>query len=376
MVEKVLVTGGAGFIGSHIVDALVEKGLQVRVFDNLTPQVHGKEQKIPAYLNQNIEFILGDVRDYYALSKVLKDVDVVFHEAAAVGVGQSMYQIKQYVETNTMGAANLLHFVANEKHKIRKMIVASSMSVYGEGKYDCLKCGPSFPFLRPLAQLQKRQWEMRCEICGEPMTPLPTDEKKPMYPTSIYAITKRDHEEMFLATGFALRIPVIALRYFNVYGTRQALSNPYTGVCAIFSSRLLNGNAPVIFENGLQTRDLTHVSDIVQANMLALEAGKQADFQVFNVGTGKALSVLDVARALQNLLGKTEIKFDLPNKFRAGDIRHCFADISKIKRILNFSPKVDFNEGVKELVKWVSLQQAEDRVIEASREMENKKLIF
>lgn len=376
MSEKILVTGGAGFIGSYIVDALIHKGYEVRVFDNLTPQVHGSARAIPSYLNKNAEFILGDVRDYDLLAKVLGDVDVVFHEAAAVGVGQSMYQIRDYVESNTMGAANILHFLANEKHRVRKLIVASSMSVYGEGKYLCKKCGPRFPKLRSVDQLKKRQWEMLCSSCGEIMSPVPTDEEKPLYPTSIYAITKRDHEEMVLSTGFAFQIPSIALRYFNVYGPRQALSNPYTGVCAIFSSRLLNNNSPLIFEDGLQSRDFTHVSDIVQANILALNAGPEADYEVFNVGAGRPVSIRDVAETLRSLLGKEEIPFEFPEKFRSGDIRHCFADISKIRRLLKYDPKVKFAEGLKDLVAWVKTQTPEDRVGRAAQELVDKKLVF
>ena len=376
MSEKVLVTGGAGFIGSHIVDALVHKGYEVRIFDNLSPQVHGPGCMIPSYLNKNAEFILGDVRDYEALAKAIKDVDVVFHEAAAVGVGQSMYQIRDYVETNTLGAANILHFLANEKHKVRKILVASSMSVYGEGKYSCKDCGPRFPKLRPVGQLKKRQWDMRCATCGEIMSPVPTDEEKPLYPSSIYAITKRDHEEMVLSTGFAFQIPSIALRYFNVYGPRQALSNPYTGVCAIFSSRLLNNNAPLIFEDGLQTRDFTHVSDIVRANILALEAGPEADYEVFNVGTGIPVSILEVAETLRALLLKEKIQFEFPGKFRAGDIRHCFADIAKIKRLLKYQPEFPYAQGMKDLVAWVKNQSAEDKVARAAQELVDKKLVF
>jgi dTDP-L-rhamnose 4-epimerase len=317
MTEKVLVTGGAGFIGSYLVDALVERGYAVRIFDNLSEQVHGPGQKKPGYLNKDAEFVLGDVRDYDALKKALRDVHIVFHEAAAVGIGQSMYQIREYVETNAMGAANILHFIANEKHRMRKLLVASSMSVYGEGAYTCERCGIVFPKLRPIDQLKKKDWEMRCEHCGKAVKAVATDEHKPLYPTSIYAITKRDHEEMFISTGFAYQVPTIALRYFNVYGARQALSNPYTGVAAMFSARLLNNNAPIIFEDGLQSRDFTHVSDIVQANMLALDAGNDADYAVFNVGTGVSTSVLNMAGHLRSCLGKNDIQFEFPQRFRA-----------------------------------------------------------
>ncbi|MBN1900066.1 SDR family NAD(P)-dependent oxidoreductase [Candidatus Sumerlaeota bacterium] len=376
MTEKILVTGGAGFIGSHIVDGLLRKGYDVSVLDNLNPQVHGPNAGVPSYLDKNAEFFLGDVRDYDALKKILARVDVVFHEAAAVGVGQSMYQIREYVETNSMGAANILHFIANEKHHIRKMIVASSMSIYGEGAYQCPQCGQIFPRLRTIAQLKKREWEMICESCGKTAKAIPTSETKPLYPTSIYAITKRDHEEMFLSTGFAFQIPAIALRYFNVYGTRQALSNPYTGVCAIFASRLLNDHSPMIYEDGLQARDFTHVSDIVQANLLALEAGREADYEAFNVGTGVGIPIKTVGERLRSLLGKDDLSFEFPDKFRSGDIRHCYADISKIGDILGYSPKIRFEDGVKELVEWVKMQTAEDKVRTAAKELEEKGLIL
>jgi dTDP-L-rhamnose 4-epimerase len=376
MSERILVTGGAGFIGSHIVDALIGKGYRVTVLDNLTPQVHGPNPAIPSYLNKEAEFVKADVRDYDGLRKILGDVDVIFHEAAAVGVGQSMYQVRDYVEINAMGAANILHFLVNEKNHIRKMIVASSMSVYGEGAYHCSRCGPSFPRLRTLEQLKKRKWEMICEKCGKTMQSIPTHETKPLYPTSIYAITKRDHEEMFLSTGFAFQIPTVALRYFNVYGSRQALSNPYTGVCAIFASRLLNNHPPFIYEDGLQARDFTHVSDIVQANILALGAQKEADYEVFNVGTGIATPIVKVGEHLRSLLGKDELTFKFPDKFRAGDIRHCYADISKTSRILGYNPTIFFEDGMRELIEWVKMQTAEDKVNQAAKELEEKGLVL
>lgn len=376
MSETIVVTGGAGFIGSHIVDALIAKGHKVVVFDNLCEQVHGPNASRPAYLNSDAELIIGDVRDYDALAKVLRRADVVYHEAAAVGVGQSMYQVREYVDVNAMGAANVLHFVANEKHKIRKMIVASSMSVYGEGRYRCPQCGPIAPRLRPLDQLKRHDWEMRCPACQSPAAILPTDEDKPMYPTSIYAITKRDHEEMFLATGFAYQIPAIALRYFNVYGARQALSNPYTGVGAIFSSRLMNGNSPVIYEDGGQSRDFVHVTDVARANVLALESGPEADYQAYNVGTERAFTVKQVAEALRSYLCREDVPLEFPEKFRAGDIRHCIAGIGRIRKTLGFEPRVRFEDGVAELVEWVKQQQAEDRVSAAAAELEKKKLLF
>jgi dTDP-L-rhamnose 4-epimerase len=360
MVNKVLVTGGAGFIGSHLVDALLAAGHQVRVLDSLEPQVHGplrERGKWPDYLASECEKILGDVRDRDALRKALHGIDVIFHQAAAVGVGQSMYEIERYVDLNTHGTAVLLDLLANEKHQVRKLIVASSMSIYGEGKYRCLEDGEVYPQLRPDEQLAARDWEMRCPICGRPAEPLATDEDKPLYSTSIYAITKKDQEEMCLTVGRAYSIPTVALRYFNVYGPRQALSNPYTGVAAIFSSRLLNGHSPVIFEDGRQSRDFVHVSDIVQANLLAMRQ-EEMDYGAFNVGTGRSLTILDVAQALSQHLDSHRPP-EIMQKFRSGDIRHCFADIHRLQR-LGYQPQVSFEEGVVALVEWVRSQRAVD----------------
>jgi dTDP-L-rhamnose 4-epimerase len=372
MAERILVTGGAGFIGSHLVDALVAEGHDVRIFDNLSPQVHGSQRKPPAYLNRDAECVVGDVRDYDSLKSAVEGVDTVFHEAAAVGVGQSMYQIREYVETNALGTANLLHIIANERTRVRKIIVASSMSVYGEGKYFCRQCGEVYPSLRPLAQLERRDWEMRCPRCGELVEPRPTDEGKPLAPTSTYAITKRDQEELCLTVGFAYRIPTVALRYFNVYGERQALSNPYTGVAAIFAARLLNRHAPIIFEDGQQARDFIHVSDVVRANVLALRSDA-CDYEAVNVGTGAATSVRQIAAKLMQHFG-IEMQCEYPQKFRAGDIRHCFADVTKARERLGFQASVAFDEGVRIVANWARQQEAEDRVERAARELEEKGL--
>jgi dTDP-L-rhamnose 4-epimerase len=377
MSEHILVTGGAGFIGSHLVDALLKAGRRVRILDNLEPQVHGglREQgKKPAYLNSEAEFILGDVRDIETAVQALAGIDVVFHEAAMVGVGQSMYEVARYTNANTGGAAALLQAVVNAKERPRKMVVASSMSIYGEGAYTCPVHGKVFPRLRKMAQLQGRDWELYCPApgCEEHVSAIPTDEDKPLFPTSIYAITKRDHEEMFLAIGRAYNIPTVALRYFNVYGSRQALSNPYTGVAAIFSSRLLNGRPPVIYEDGMQRRDFVHVSDIVQANLLAMN-NPGADYGVFNVGAGRALSILDVANALIANLNHTEISPSILGQFRAGDIRHCYSDIRRLQA-LGYQPRVRFEQGMAELVSWVGSQAAVDGFEQASRELANKGL--
>jgi len=372
MEKKILVTGGAGFIGSYLVDKLIELGYEVMVFDNLEPQVHGDGQKTPEYLNKECEFIKGDIRNRDELKKALKDREIVFHQAAAVGVGQSMYEINKYTEVNILGTSNLLDILANENHRVEKLIIASSMSVYGEGKYSCVNCGVVYPKLRSLSQLKKGEWEMRCPFCNQEVQSLPTDEEKPLHPTSVYSISKRDQEEMCLTIGRAYRIPTVALRYFNVYGPRQALSNPYTGVAAIFSSRILNNHPPCIFEDGLQSRDFTHVSDIVQANLLAMESN-DADYEVFNVGTGRPLTVLNIAEALIKSLSSS-VDMNIVRKYREGDIRHCYADISKIRDQLGFQPKVKFEKGISEFIGWVRGEEARDQFEKSRRELEEKGL--
>ncbi|MGB2630341.1 MAG: NAD-dependent epimerase/dehydratase family protein [Candidatus Omnitrophota bacterium] len=371
---KILVTGGAGFIGSFIVDELVARGHEVIIYDDLDPQVHGAARAIPGYINKNAEFIKGDILDGDTLYKALKDVDVLFHEAAAVGVGQSMYQIKKYIEQNTLGAGVILDTLVNRKNKVKKMLVASSMSIYGEGKYTCKAHGGVYPPLRTDEQLKEKKWKLLCPECAAELEPVPTDEMKPLNPVSIDAITKRDHEEAFLSVGRAYKIPAVALRYFNVYGPRQALSNPYTGVCAIFSSRLLNNERPVIFEDGLQSRDFIHVKDIVRANVLAMER-EEADYQVFNVGSGRPKSILEIARILsEKIKPGAGITPEIKHTFRAGDIRHCFADSTKIKSVLGFEPSVRFEDGIDDLTEWVSRQVCEDNVVQAMQELKDRGL--
>lgn len=370
---KILVTGGAGFIGSHLVDALVKQGHKVRVFDNLDPQVHGYKQKKPAYLRKDIEFIKGDVRNIDALKNSMRGVDIVFHQAAKVGVGQSMYQIKEYVDINVSGTSNLLDILVNTKNRVKKIIVAASMSSYGEGSYSCLKCGLSFPNHRNKEELAVGRWEHFCQVCKSELKPIPTKEEKKLCSTSVYAITKKVQEEMVMSICKAYKIPAVALRYFNVFGPRQSLSNPYTGVAAIFISRIKNNNSPIIYEDGNQTRDFVSVYDIVQANILAMEK-PLADYEVFNVGTGQALSVKNVASILIRLLRK-DIKPKITYKFRQGDIRHCFSDIAKIKNKLGYKPAVSIEKGFEELIDWSLGVEAVDRFNKASEELAKRGLV-
>ena len=369
---NILVTGGAGFIGSHLVDALIEKGHRVRILDSIVEQVHG--DKVPDFLNEKAEFIRADVCDAEAVSKALEGIDAVYHEAAEVGVGQSMYEIVRYVKANDLGTAVLLEEMIKRPEQFKKLVVASSMSIYGEGAYYCESCGDKvYPQLRSNEQLQKHEWELKCEKCGGELKPVGTTEEKPLFPTSVYAVSKQDQEQYCLSVGRAYKIPTVALRYFNVYGTRQALSNPYTGVCAIFSSRLMNDERPVIFEDGGQTRDFVHVSDIVQANLLALETDK-ADYEAINIGTGSAISVGDISELLAKGLNK-DLEPDYVGKYREGDIRHCVADISKARNLLNYEPKVNLEEGLIGLLDWVKNQESDDRVISATAELAARNLV-
>jgi dTDP-L-rhamnose 4-epimerase len=370
MTEKVLVTGGAGFIGRHLVQALLERDYEVKVYDNLEPQVHGENPNLNFW--KDVEFIKGDIRDADLLRKAIKNVAIIFHQAAAVGVGQSMYQIQKYVDVNIYGTAVLLDIIVNEKKVLRKFIVASSMSIYGEGEYLCDSCGKVYPKLRDEEQLKRRDWEMKCPRCKQEVKANPTTEDKPLHPTSVYAISKRDQEEMALCIGRAYGIPTVALRYFNGYGPGQALSNPYTGVAAIFSSRILNNKPPLIFEDGLQSRDFIHVKDIVQANLLALEKDN-ADYEALNVGTGVPTSILTLARLLMKKLD-FEGEPVILGKYRIGDIRHCYADITRIRERLGFQPTINLEDGIEDLINWVQSQKAVDLVEKAMQELEEQAL--
>lgn len=368
--DKILIIGGGGFVGSHTADALLQRGFSVMVFDNLSKQVHTRG--FPSYLSRDVEFIEGDVRDSRALSKAVAQADAIYHFAAAVGVGQSMYEIANYCETNIQGTANVLQAILDTRSEPEKLIVASSMSIYGEGRYLCAECGRTTPQPRSVAQLKKKQWELTCPHCERPLQPISTDEQKPLQCTSVYAISKKAQEEMALLFGETYDIPTVALRYFNIYGPRQALSNPYTGVAAIFASRLLNGNAPVIFEDGLQMRDFVNIRDIVQANLLAL-LSDGANGMALNVGSGQPVSIYQVAQQIAEMLGE-DIQPSVPDIYRAGDIRHCYGDISLISERLGYSPKVSFSEGVAELVDWLESQQASDKTDAALLELTQRGL--
>ena len=362
MAKNILVTGGAGFIGSHLTDALLAAGHNVRIFDNLTEQVH-HDDGVPDYLSPDAEFFYGDVQDAAALRHALDGIDVVFHMAAAVGVGQSMYEIERYMGANTLGTAVLLQELLQRLDRVEKLVLASSMSIYGEGKYRCPHCGDATPAPRSTMQLKLKHWDPACPACGSSLTPVPTDESKPLQCSSIYSLSKKDQEEMCLLFGRTYSLPVVALRYFNIYGTRQSLSNPYTGVAAIFASSLMNGKPPMIFEDGKQMRDFVSVHDVVRANLLAMER-PQADGMALNIGSGQPISISEVAAELATAMD-TEISAELSQKYRVGDVRHCFADISAASRFLGYTPQVRFAHGLKELAQWLCSQQPQDRAAEA-----------
>jgi dTDP-L-rhamnose 4-epimerase len=365
--ERILVTGGAGFIGGHLVEALLAEGHNVRVLDSLDPQTHGPDPDRPGFLGNDVDFRIGSVVDPEAVRSALDGIDVVLHEAAVVGVGQSMYDITRYCEVNTLGAAVLLEGILEHRDTVRKMVVASSMSVYGEGCYVAAD-GSQRRGGRSRDHMASSDWEARDPDTGEQLRPVATPETKPLEPSSVYAITKRDHEELFLTVGRAYGVPAVALRYFNTYGTRQALSNPYTGVVAIFACRAIAGNRPVLFEDGAQRRDFVHVSDIVQANLLAMRRN-EADHEVLNVGSGHPVSVGEVASSVVSLLGRDDLEPELADTYRPGDIRHCWADISKARQLLGYQPKVRFSDGLAEVVAWAAEQTPVDGFDEARREL-------
>ena len=352
MSKKVLITGGAGFIGSHLVDTLIEeKGYEVTILDILEEQVHGKIGKAPDYLNKNARFFQGSVTDYKKFKDLIRENDVVFHLAAMVGVGQSMYQIEKYIYNNVHGLATLFDILVNCEHDVEKVIIVSSNTVYGEGKSYCYNCGVFFPNLRPKEQLKRKDWEITCPKCGSKVNPLLTDENTPSNPSSIYGFSKQAQEKMSMMVSDTYGINTTVLRFFLVYGPRQALSNPYTGVCAIFSSRALYGKPPIIFEDGKQTRDFVNIKDACQALILAMEKSA-AKGKIFNVGTGIPITISEVAEIIGQKINP-ELKPIYNQKYRIGDIRHCVADISKIKKKLGYSPKLTFKEGIDDLIGWI-----------------------
>jgi dTDP-L-rhamnose 4-epimerase len=363
MPKQILVTGGAGFIGSHLCDQLLGAGHRVRALDNLAPQVHGPAPVRPAYLAPEVELLVGDVRDPDDCRRALEGVDVVYHLAAAVGVGQSMYQIAHYTEVNNLGSAVLLEAVLSKG--IDRLVVASSMSIYGEGLYRDSQGNLVASAERRAEDLGRGIWELSDER-GAALCPVPTSEDKPPALASVYALSKYDQERLFLIAGRAYGIPTVALRLFNVYGPRQALSNPYTGVLAIFAARLLNDRPPLINEDGGQRRDFVSVHDVAAAFHAALEV-KADQGVVINIGSGRSHTIREIAERVGAALDRAHIEPTVTGRLRAGDIRHCFADMTRARQVLAFEPRVDLERGLAELATWLRGRRALDRV-EAARE--------
>jgi len=369
---KVLITGGAGFIGTHLSRKLVELGHSVRILDNLTPQVHGSNTDFQKIGESGIDFMLGDVRDLDTVRRACREIEVVFHLAAQTGVGQSMYQIQNYMDCNVVGTAQLLDVLAGDKQKLRSFILTSSRAVYGEGKYLCSQCGVVNPPPRTREQLIEADWDVHCPNCSARVECLPTDEDKPLQPGSVYAISKRAQEELCLCIGRAYKIPVKILRLFNVYGSGQSLTNPYTGIMTIFASKIKKAEPPLIYEDGLESRDFVHVMDVVNALVLAIE-NDRANYEAVNVGSGKALSVFEMACTMVRLM-KAGLQPKVIGKYREGDIRHCYADLSKAHRLLGYQPMVSFEEGFIEFLNWAKDRPSEDRLATATAELEQRGL--
>src|SRR5687767_1131291 len=373
-IRHVLVTGGAGYIGSHLVDRLESRGYEVAVLDNLEQQVH-RAGTWPSYANPRARYVLGDVRDRAVFEPLVLGSDAVVHFGAAVSVGQSMYQVDRYVDVNTRGTALLLDILVNSKHHVEKLLVASSIGVYGEGAYRCATHGSVAPTIRSEEQLAARDWEQRCPVCGEHAASIPTPEDKPLYRDNIYSMTKLHQEEMVLLIGKTYGIPSVAPRFFNVYGPRQSLSNPYAGVAAIWLSRLLNDRQPVVFEDGGQLRDFVSIHDVVACLVLMIETSG-ADFLPVNVGSGERVTILDIAGMLKRLLG-TDIAPLVTQTGRRFDIRHNTADISRARTTLGYAPSVALEQGFTELIEWARTTPdvAEDFFDRALDELSQKGLL-
>lgn len=346
----ILITGGAGFIGAHTTQALVAAGHGVRVLDILDPQIHGKRPVFPGSLNARVERIRGDIRCPADLNRALKGIDTVYHFAAKTGVGQSMYDVSGYVDTNVGGTAALLQAIAQNKQQVKKLILASSRAVYGEGAATCARHGSVFPAKRSRSSLERGQFQIKCPRCGQTVKPVPTSEVSRTDPSSIYALTKKHQEDLCLQAATAYGLSVVILRYFNVYGSGQALQNPYTGVATVFFNRLRNGQPISLYEEGLPTRDFVHVSDVVQANLATLNPKIQSG-SVFNVGSGRAITIRQLAQTLGSVVGHSpEIKSN--GEFRVGDIFACTASLTRSRRILGYRPQMTLKQGLQEFATW------------------------
>jgi dTDP-L-rhamnose 4-epimerase len=371
--KNILITGGAGFIGSNLALRLISLGYQVTVLDNLSPQIHTENSALYDSIKNKVSFIKGDVRNKEDWLAALEGQHAIVHLAAETGTGQSMYEIEKYTDVNIKGTAILLDYLTNETHNIQKIIVASSRAIYGEGKYHCTQHGDVYPSERSENDLANNDFEVKCPYCAADVTLVDTDEASKIHPSSIYGITKQNQEQMVMVTCQSLGIPAVAFRYQNVYGPGQSLSNPYTGILSIFSTRIKNNNDLNIFEDGEESRDFVYIDDVVSATVKGLEQSA-ADGEVFNIGSGVGTTVLTVANALKQNY-QSDIEITISGNYRVGDIRHNVADLTKAKEKLNFDPQVTFSKGVEHFTAWVNNQAVEDDCYEDSiSEMKEKGL--
>lgn len=371
MTKRVLITGGAGFIGSALSLRLLDRGHRVTVLDSLSPQIHGDQPSESSLLKAilgKVDFLRGDVTSREDLLAALPGVDTVVHLAAETGTGQSMYAIRRYADVNVGGTALLLDLIANERFAVRRLVVASSRAVYGEGKYQCVGHGIFYPTARSDADMAQGRFDHVCPICAQPLQMVPTDEASARQPSSVYGVTKLTQEQLVLAVGKALGISALAFRYQNVYGPGQSLSNPYTGILSIFSTRLRHGSPLNIFEDGKESRDFVYIDDAVDATVRGIEHPEPL-VDAFNVGSGVATDVLSIATGLRRHLGG-EAPIVVSGQFRAGDIRHNVADLGKVSRVLGFKPGVSFEDGLRRFVAWVRGERIEsDRYEESLGEL-------
>jgi dTDP-L-rhamnose 4-epimerase len=357
---KVLITGGAGFIGSSLARKLCANNAEVTVLDNLSPQIHGENPSVTsaifASLPESVNFVKGSVTDRAMLERVMQGQDAIVHLAAETGTGQSMYEVDRYVDVNVHGTALILDIlVKNSRNSVRKVVVASSRAIYGEGKYRSPAAGILYPGPRKEKDMLEGQFEHLCPVSGEAMECVPTDEESKIHPTSLYGITKQTQEQMVMTTCRSIGIDASALRYQNVYGPGQSLSNPYTGILSIFSTRIKNGNPINIFEDGLESRDFVYIDDVVDATYAALTNANAAD-NVFGIGSGVRTSVMDVAKTLCEVYA-SDVSVTVTGAFRLGDVRHVYADLTKARDMLGFEPKVSFSEGIARFARWVDQQE-------------------
>jgi dTDP-L-rhamnose 4-epimerase len=373
---KILITGGAGFIGSNLTLRLLKNGHEVTILDNLSPQIHGEkplESPLFIAIKDNVKFIHGSVNDKNIWKEAVNDNEVIVHLAAETGTGQSMYDIEKYSAVNIHGTSLMLDYLTNNTHSVIKIVVASSRAIYGEGKYNHPQFGAVYPTQRNEEDMLNKQFEPHLKD-GLSLKLMATDENSKIHPTSFYGLTKQFQEQMIMTICPTLKIAPVAFRYQNVYGPGQSLSNPYTGILSIFSTQIRNGSNLNIFEDGLESRDFVYITDVVEATLLGIE-NTAADNKVFNVGTGIATNVLKVAETLKENY-KSTIEIKISGQFRIGDIRHNFADLTKIKNTLGFEPKVDFEEGIKHFVKWVLAQEiVKNKYEQAMEEMTTKGLL-